>query len=157
MVYLDTSALLKLYVEEEGHELVREAVGAAELTATSTIAYAEARAGLARRLREGDFTEEEHRGAVEDLDRDWPTYARLDASNSVSRHAGELAERHALQGFDSIHLARATALRLSERFEDLRFLAFDDRLATAAPDASLNLYESRTDPGRAVGDDPGHG
>jgi predicted nucleic acid-binding protein len=155
VVYLDTSALLKLYVEEEGHELVREAVGAAELAATSTVAYAEARAGLARRLREGDFTEEEHRGAVEDLLSDWPTYARLDASDPVSQRAGELAERHALRGFDSIHLA--SALRLSERFEDLRFLAFDKRLTTAARDASLNLYESGTDPRRVVGDDPGHG
>ena len=57
VVYLDTSAPLKLYVEEEGRELVREAVGAAEVAATSTVAYAEARVGLARRLREEDFTD----------------------------------------------------------------------------------------------------
>jgi len=63
IVYLDTSALVKLYAEEEeGGELVRRAVAEAERIATSTVAYAEARAGLARKLREGVFTDEEHRG-----------------------------------------------------------------------------------------------
>lgn len=49
VIYLDTSALLKLYVEEEGRWLVREAVSTAEAAATSVVAYAEARAGFARR------------------------------------------------------------------------------------------------------------
>jgi predicted nucleic acid-binding protein len=127
IVYLDTSALVKLYAEEEeSGELVRQAVDEAERIATSTVAYAEARAGLARKEREGVFTKAGHRGAVEDLDNDWPTYARLIVSDTLSRRAGELAERHALRGYDSVHLA--SALRFAERFEDLRFLAFDDRL-----------------------------
>ncbi len=139
VVYLDTSALVKLYVrEEEGGELVREAVGQAERIATSTIAYAEARASLARKLREGIFTEEQHRGAVCDLDEDWSAYSRLSVSNQVARRAGELAEQHALRGFDAIHLA--SAARLRERFEDLRFLAFDDRLTDAARRV-MPLYE----------------
>ncbi len=146
MIYLDTSALLKLYVEEDGRELVRSAVEDAEVAATSTVAYAEARAGLGRRLREGDFTDAEHRRIVDHLSEQWRGYDRLAVSNLVAFRAGELAERHALRGFDSIHLA--SALRFSERFEDLRFLAFDDRLSSAARDASLNIYESRKSPGR---------
>lgn len=137
-LYLDTSALLKLYVEEEGREIVREAVEAAEVAATSTVAYSEARAGLARRLREGDFTEEEHRRAVERLDREWRGYERLAVSNLVAYRAGELAERHALRGFDAVHLA--SAARLEERFEDLRFLAFDDRLSDAARKTPVSVY-----------------
>lgn len=137
-LYLDTSALLKLYIEEEGRELVREAVGTADAVATSTVAYAEARAGLARRFREGDFTEEEHRGAVADLDDDWLAYDRLNVSDPASYLAGRLAERHALRGYDAVHLA--SAVRLSERFEDLRFLAFDERLNDAARNANLAVY-----------------
>jgi predicted nucleic acid-binding protein len=56
VIYLDTSALIKLYVEEESREIVEEAVVAAAIV-TSTITYAEARSGLARRLREEDFTD----------------------------------------------------------------------------------------------------
>ncbi len=147
MIYLDTSALLKLYVKEEGCELVRQAVGVASTVATSTVAYAEARAGLARRFREGDFTDEEHRGAVKDLNGDWPVYDRLSVSDSVAYQAGELAERYALRGYDAVHLA--SAVRLSERFGNLRFLAFDGRLNDAAKAADLAVYddESRTGSG----------
>ncbi len=146
---MDTSALVKLYVvEREGGELVRKAVEEAEMIATSAVAYAEARAGLARRQRDGIFTDEELRSAVSDLDEDWPTYARVDVSDSVTYHAGKLAERHALRGFDSIHLE--SALRLSERFEGLRFLAFDKRLNSAAREANLPVYEGGANAGQKV-------
>ncbi len=141
IVYLDTSALLKLYISEEGREIVAEAVKAAEVAATSAVAYAEARAGLARRLREEDFTEEEHRQAVSDLDRDWTTYERLAVSNLVAHLAGEMAEKYALRGFDAIHLA--SAKRLEERADEPRFLAFDDRLTDAAKAASMLVYPSK--------------
>ena len=96
IVYLDTSALVKLYVaEEDGRELVRRVVEESERVATSTVAYAEVRAGLARRQREEIFTAEDLRRAVSDLDEDWPAYDRLNVSDSVSYLAGELAERHA--------------------------------------------------------------
>lgn len=49
--YLDTGAPVKLYIQEDGSELVREKVSDASLVATSKIAYAEARAAFARCLR----------------------------------------------------------------------------------------------------------
>ena len=48
-LYLDTSALVKLYVEEEGRETVFEAVEGADRVATSTVAYAESRAAFDRK------------------------------------------------------------------------------------------------------------
>ena len=48
ILYLDTSALVKLYVREAGSVLVRRATEASEAAATSTVAYAEARAAFAR-------------------------------------------------------------------------------------------------------------
>ncbi len=147
IVYLDTSALVKLYAAEaDGRELVRRAVEESERIATSTVAYAEARAGLARKQREGIFTVDDLRRAVSDLNEDWPTYARLNVSNLVAHQAGELAERHALRGYDSIHLA--SAVRLSERFEDLRFLVFDDRLNDAARSTDLAVYGDESRAGR---------
>lgn len=150
IVYLDTSALVKLYVaEEDGRELVCRAVEESEGVATSTVAYAEARAGLARKHREGIFTADELRRAVSDLDEDWPTYDRLNVSDPVSCLAGELAERHALRGYDAVHLA--SAVRISERFEDLRFLAFDDRLNDAAGNTNLAVYGGESRAGSEAG------
>lgn len=118
--------------------MVREAVANADRTVTSVGAYAETRAALARKHREKAFTDEQYRTAASDLDRDWAGFLSLPVSNSVARLAGEMAERYALRGFDAIHLA--SAKRLEERFEDLRFLAFDDRLTDAARSASLSVY-----------------
>ena len=69
VIYLDTSALLKLYVEEEGRALVEEAIASSDIV-TSTVTYAEARAGLARRLREDDFSDRAYRRVVSALDED---------------------------------------------------------------------------------------
>ena len=54
ILYLDTSSLVKLYVDEPGSEDVLRLVDQAELVTTSVVAYAEARAALARRRREKD-------------------------------------------------------------------------------------------------------
>lgn len=59
--YLDTSALVKLYVHEQGSETVRKLVDAASVVATSKVAYPEARAALARGFREGLLAEKDYR------------------------------------------------------------------------------------------------
>jgi uncharacterized protein len=125
--------------EEQGRELVREAVGGADRVATSTVAYAEARAALARKGREGELDHGQHLRAVEALDAEWRGFVRIPVSNLVAYRAAEMAERYALRGFDAIHLA--SAVRLGERFDDLRFVAFDDRLVEAALGASVPVYE----------------
>jgi predicted nucleic acid-binding protein len=51
-LYLDTSSLVKLYVAGPGSEAVRKLVDDATVVATSSIAYTETRAALARRHRE---------------------------------------------------------------------------------------------------------
>ena len=52
-VYLDTSSLVKLFLEESGSDQVRALVADATAIATSVVAYAETRAALARRRRNG--------------------------------------------------------------------------------------------------------
>jgi predicted nucleic acid-binding protein len=139
ILYLDTSALVKLYVEEEGRETVFEAVEGADRLATSTVAYAEARAAFARKELMGDLRETGRRQAISDLDGEWRGFVRISVSNLVAYRAGEMAERYALRGFDAIHLA--SAARLGERSSDVRFLAFDARLAEAARMATVTVYE----------------
>jgi uncharacterized protein len=137
-LYLDTSALVKLYLAEAESEAVHEAVEGAERVATSTVAYAEALAAFARREGIGDLDEAGARRATEMLDRDWRGYVRLAVSNILANRAGEMAERYALRGFDAIHLASAS--RLGERVSDVYFLAFDDRLMEAAREASVRVH-----------------
>ncbi len=131
ILYLDTSAWLKLYVAERGTEEVIAAVQSAELIAISRIAYAEARAALARVLREKRTTRVEHRRRIAALDADYGEALKIEVSEEVIRQAGELAESHALRGFDAIQLASAKWLARKTR-KPVRLLAFDQRLNEAA-------------------------
>jgi predicted nucleic acid-binding protein len=156
ILYLDTSALVKLYDEEEGTEVVERAVEEAELVAPSVVAYSEARAALARKRREGVFSDEEHREAVEALDEDWETFEKPEVTEDLAREAGDLAERHALRGFDALHLASALLARDAWSWqgeEDTRkpvsFLGFDAKLTKAAGEV-MQVYEPVEGP-----DDPG--
>lgn len=119
--------------------MVRQVVEEAEKVATSTVAYVEARAALARKDREGELDREQHLRSVGALNAQWRGFVRLSVSNLVAYRAGEMAGRYALRGFDAIHLASAE--RLGERFSGLRFLAFDSRLMQAAREASVAVYE----------------
>jgi predicted nucleic acid-binding protein len=131
ILYLDTSALVKLYVRELGSARVRRAVTKAEQVGTSRVAYPEARAAFARRSREGMLGARALRRAVAALEADLPSLVVVECGGSLARRAGELAERRALRGFDAIHLASALDLRDLSGGE-VRFLAFDDRLNAGA-------------------------
>ncbi len=109
--YLDTSALVKLYVHEQGSKTVHELVDAVSVVATSRVAYPEARAALARGFRENTLTEKDYRLVVTALQHDWASYFVLEVSNSIALLAGELAEKYRLRGFDAIHLATALTLK----------------------------------------------
>ena len=129
--YLDTSSLVKLYVEEKGSRLVRELVERAELVATSVVTYAEARAALARQRREGGLTAVGFERAKKDLEQDWPRYLAVEVSEAVYRNAGDLAEKHHLRAFDSLHLASYLSL-YGDGVRQIRFSSFDEALNRAA-------------------------
>ena len=136
ILYLDTSSLVKLYLEEDGREAVRSLVDLANVVATSVIAYPEARSAFARVHREGGLTEEELGHVKGDFERDWSSYLTLHVTERIWRHAGELTEAHSLRGFDSLHLASYLALATLDLTQRVEFSAFDQRLSAAARDAA---------------------
>jgi predicted nucleic acid-binding protein len=131
ILYLDTSSLVKLYVEEDESSEIDNLVRASEITATSLVAYAEGRAAFARRFRERAFTQNEHERIKEFFDKDWRSYLILSITGELIKLAGDLAEKHALRGFDSIHLASALTLR-HELSSPIVFSCFDDNLQKAS-------------------------
>jgi len=133
-LYLDASSLVKLYVQEAGSDEVRGLVDQAAVVATSMVAYAETRAAFARLRREGELTAAKFAAAKRDFESDWPSYLILDVSAALVREAGELAERYALRGFDSVHLASFAEVTRRAGSADTRFSSFDDRQNKAAPD-----------------------
>lgn len=130
-LYLDTSALVKLYVDEEGSSLVRSAVDQSTLISTSAIAYVEARAAFVRRRHEGGLSATEYRGIIRDLDADWARYLVVEITDSLIRKGARLTEAHRLRAYDAVHLASAAALH--ERLaEPVVFASWDLGLEKAA-------------------------
>lgn len=112
ILYLDTSALVKLYAEEPGREDVENAVREARVVAVSEIGYVEACSALARKEREGSFSTDEHDEAVEELRQDYrEAYLSRPITGDLIARAGELARKHALRAYDAVHLATALVLR----------------------------------------------
>jgi predicted nucleic acid-binding protein len=142
-LYLDTSSLVKLFVEEAGSEQVRQDLGEADAAATSAVSYAEARATFARLRREGKLTRAMFLAVKRDLDADWLKLAVIEPTVALCRTAGELAERYRLRGCDSIQLA--TFLEVASEYpnSETRFSSFDRQLNGAATAALRRHRGSR--------------
>jgi len=136
ILYLDTSSLAKIYLDEDHSDLLREWVEVAAVLATSQIAYPEALSAFARRWNRGDLTDQQWGLACESLTRDWPAYLLVPVNEL---RAGRLVPEHLLRGFDAVHLA--AACDLVERFaaEEVVFSSFDSSLLTAARSAGLSI------------------
>lgn len=131
-LYLDTSSLVKLYVDEPDADDVQRVVGEADVVATSVLAYAEARAAFARRRREKLMTPAESRAALRQLDADWPRYIVILLGDELGQAAGRLADVHGIRGCDAVHLAAFENLLAQCDDDDVRFSSGDDRLSRAA-------------------------
>ena len=142
-LYLDTSSLVKLYVAESGTDDVRDRVDQATIVATSTIAYAEARAAFARRRRERALRPAAFAAAKRTFEHDWPKYLAVEVTEALCREAGNLAERYGLRGYDSVHLASFIEVARHAGIPDTEFSSSDDRLSSAARRASRSLARSR--------------
>lgn len=138
ILYLDTSAFIKLYVEERGSDTMRAAISAS-LLHTHWITYAEMRAALARLHRMGYQTDDAYREHKREFETDWKAINTILPDERILRRAGDLAERFGLRGYDSVHLAAAESLRVEQRADLLRFASFDQLLNQSAEELGLPL------------------
>lgn len=140
-LYLDTSSVVKLFVDEAGSDLVGRLVSDATVVVTSTVAYPESRAAFARLRREGALSASAFATVKGAFERQWPSFLSLEATEELCRSAGELAETYGLRGFDSVHLASYDEVRQRSPARDVDFSSFDDRLNAAA--TKLNRKRKR--------------
>lgn len=137
IVYLDTSALVKLYVAETGQELVLERVRSANQIATALITYVEMFAALARLEKERRITAAGFSMLAEQFEANWTSCWTVELTRSVIQRAAVLARRHGLRGYDAVQLASALELRGGEA--KVEFLSFDARLNAGARREKLSV------------------
>ena len=139
LVYFDSSAFVKLVVEEAGSDLAAELWDGCDAAVSSRLAYPEVRAALGAAARNHLLGDGELRTAERAWEEFWAATRRVELTSAVEREAGELARRHALRGADAVHLASALAIGDF----DLVFAVWDQRLYGGARATQLRVAPQR--------------
>ena len=142
ILFCDTSALVKLYVEEEFSALVRAQAQEARALAVSRIAWAQIMAALARRVREEPVDAQAVEAVRTRLRADWPALAVVEVSQTLVELAGDYADTFALRGYDSVQLASARTLQQAAG-DTFCFACFDTRLNNAARVLGMQVLQPR--------------
>jgi uncharacterized protein len=132
IIAVDTSAFVKLIVDEDGSDDARRWFDTAALAATSVVTYPETCSALTRRARDGGPASR-LQAWLSALEARWAHTTRIHIDE---RLAGSLAIKHGLRGMDAIHLAASIAVReralARSSSASVAVAAFDRRLLEAA-------------------------
>lgn len=141
MIFLDTSHLLKLYVEEPESASVRQWIGDRKVV-VSDLAFTEAHAAVRRRQREGTLSARQCTALLRAFADDWTRLARVAVSEPVLALSAELLARHPLRSLDALQLASAKLVAESAP-APVRFGSGDHRLLAAATAEGLEIRGDR--------------
>jgi predicted nucleic acid-binding protein len=130
MLFLDTSALLKRYVEEDGTQIVLDLMDGDREWVASALARAETEVTLCH-LGLGGRAEADQRRRLRD---DWDHFRVVPVDNSCLVRATEIGCQQRVRTLDAAHLAAAD--RLPRPFV---FLTFDRQQAAAARALGLSV------------------
>jgi uncharacterized protein len=128
--YVDSSALLKRYIDEHDSDVAVRLLDADPVLVTSWVTIVEVRRNVAR------LVEPSVRSAVlRQVDDDMDGFALISVTETTARSAAAIAETLGVRSLDAIHLASAQRLQIA----GLRFVTFDLRQAQAARSLGLSV------------------
>ena len=131
--YVDSSALLKRYVDERDSPVAERLLASDSVLVTSWLTLVEVRRNLARLLT-GTALRDARTQFTTDLD----AFALVSVDETVCRAAAEIGEQLGVRSLDAVHLASARRL-LSP---SLPFVTFDLRQAQAARSLGFTVLGS---------------
>lgn len=136
IAYLDSSALVKIVLDEPDSDVARHVWASGVEVATSRISHAELACALAAAVRLGRHPS----GATEDEIIDG-AFLRdraylVEADGDVVGSAAAIGVKHSLRGMDAIHVASVLGLRA---FDPL-LVSWDHRQRRAAGAEGLSVY-----------------
>jgi uncharacterized protein len=139
--FADSSALVKLYADEAGHEDIRHLTA----LAVAQLARVEVPAALWRKQRMGELSASDARLLTADFEADYfgtdaepPRFAAVAAVGSLLDEAATLCASHGLRAYDAVQLSTALAVRRADESCEA-FAAFDRSLRTAAAAEGFSL------------------
>ena len=140
IVFLDTSALVKLYHEEDRSLDVEKVISDVEEIYLSGIAELEFRSTIWKKVRTKEIDEDIANSVIEAFEDDFDKYSWV-AIDSESMHSSKdlLMQygKSGLRALDSIQLSSALVLRNS----DCHFITFDLKLRKLFQEEGLSTFE----------------
>jgi len=124
-------------LDERGSDDAAQVWDEASRPLASRLVYPEGRAALALARRLGRV-KVGYRRTVREFEEVYDELEALDVADEIVRHAGWLAERYALRGYDAVHLASA----LEVLGDSDVLVTWDAELADAARVAGLSVIGS---------------
>jgi len=122
-IYVDTSALLKRYIEEPDSGIAQDYLLADTSWFSGRHTFVEVRRNLANLLSDDELVR--MRALFEE---DWKRFSVVELDEITCRLAADIGEQTGLRTLDSLHVG--AAVRLGPKF--LRFITFDIRQAMVA-------------------------
>ena len=143
ILYFDTSALVKRYVEESGSpEVAALFEDENTIFGSVMVAQVEMAAALQKAIRLGNASESLLSEIWQDFLEDWKSFTRIQVSGSLVERASQISFAHKLRGYDSLHLAAASLWQ--EKLSLPVILAtFDRELWLASGEAGLEVWPER--------------
>jgi uncharacterized protein len=135
IVYFDSSAFVKLLVEEDDSDIAAALWDGCDAAVSSRLAYPEVSAALAAARRAHRLGAKEQHQAQAIWEEYWAATRAMEPTENIAHRAGHLAAAHALRGADAVHLASVLAIGVN----DTVFAVWDQRLRTAALEAAVGL------------------
>lgn len=141
IAYFDTSALIPLLIDEPGSSRAGRVWDLADHVASVRLIYTEARAALAQAARLGRLVSADLAPTLDGLERLYGQLDLLEVDDLLVRRAGELAQLHALRGYDALHLAAAERVQ----GETTIVVTGDSDLVAAASTLGLAVADTSID------------
>ena len=141
--FLDSSALVKRFVQEPGTPLVLALVGGEASIVVSRLAHVEVVSAVVRRAKSGDIDEKVLDNLFGAVESEFSArYEVVELGGAVMSYSVALAREHGLRAADSIQLASAvTAAATQPSTGDLSFVSADVELNAAAEAEGLHVVD----------------
>lgn len=144
LYYLETSALVKLYVKEPGTErLLRLAARTGNHRfAVLTLTRVEVHSAIRRRQREGDIDEPIAERLLSQFEQHLESrFIRQVLNDALIDLATSLVNRSALRAYDAVQLAGCLILKENSATDEPTFVCSDQRLIQAAQTEGLGCFD----------------
>ena len=142
-VFLDTSAIVKIYVDEAYSDIIRGIYSSSDNTIyIADIAKVEFCSAIKKRLNQIDIEEEQYASIKTYFLNDYrDSFEVIKSEERLLDQALDLIHEYSLKAYDSVQLAAALQCQNLLQNHKLIFVSFDKKLINAAQKSGLKIFE----------------